>query len=260
MKLTVNDETIGFFDFDYKAISTKIGVSVSGGSDSAMLFYLMAKHLKGVTLQPWSSVELEDDPLKSRPHTIDAAEKVIEYVRNKFPDADIAESHQFEIFRDDLEVLKEAKKLNQPGWKNYPMLDKGVVKIINMNRHSKIAYDTGMFKLLCGGTTMNPPQNILDEWRRNDPKVYWEPRRSRKNKTLWNTNGLGLSHYKPFVNVNKKFLARLYEQEDIMDLHNISQSCTGFAADTNWFTEPCKRCFWCHERKWAFGSYDGGVQ
>ena len=32
MKLTVNDETIGFFDFDYKAISTKIGVSVSGGS------------------------------------------------------------------------------------------------------------------------------------------------------------------------------------------------------------------------------------
>ena len=65
MKLNVNGKSIGFFDFDYKAISTKIGISVSGGSDSAMLFYLMAKHLKGVTLQPWSCVALEDDPLKS---------------------------------------------------------------------------------------------------------------------------------------------------------------------------------------------------
>lgn len=30
MKLTVDDKTIGFFDFDYKAISTKIG-SYDGG-------------------------------------------------------------------------------------------------------------------------------------------------------------------------------------------------------------------------------------
>lgn len=259
MKLNVDGKSIGFFDFDYKAISTKIGISVSGGSDSAMLFYLMAKHLKGVTLQPWSCVALEDDPLKSRPHTRDAAEKVIEYVRNKFPDADIAESHHFEIFRDDPEALKEAKKRNQPGWWNYPMMDKGVVKIINMEKHSKVAFETGMFGLLCVGTTMNPPQDVLDGWRKDDPNVYWEPRRSKVNTCLWDTKGSALSHYKPFVNVNKKFLAGLYEQEDIMDLHNITESCTGFPKDTNWFTEPCKRCFWCYERKWAFGSYDGGV-
>ena len=107
---------------------------------------------------------------------------------------------------------------------------------------------------------MNPPQEVLDEWRRNDPKVYWEPRRSRTNNTLYNGSPTSLSHYKPFVNVNKKFLAEIYKQEGIMDLHNISESCTGFAADTNWFTEPCKKCFWCHERYWAFGAYDGGVQ
>ena len=106
---------------------------------------------------------------------------------------------------------------------------------------------------------MNPPQDVLDGWSKDDPKVYWEPRRSKANTPLWDAKGLALSHYKPFVNVNKKFLAGLYEQENIMDLHNITESCTGFPKDTNWFTEPCKRCFWCYERKWAFGSYDGGV-
>ena len=50
MKLTVEGETIGFFDFDYKSISNKIGVSLSGGSDSALMFYLMAKYLKDCLL------------------------------------------------------------------------------------------------------------------------------------------------------------------------------------------------------------------
>ena len=259
MKLTVDNKTIDFFEFDYKSISKgKLGVSVSGGSDSAIMFYLMAKHLKDVTLQPWSCVELEEDPLRSRPHTIDAAEKVIQYVRDKFPDADIAPSHQFEIHRDAPGMLAQAKLVNVPGWDLYPMMDKGVVKILNMEKHNKHAFETGMYGLLCGGTTMNPPQEVLDEWRRNDPKVYWEPRRSKHNTNLYNNKGRVLSHYKPFVNVNKKFLAGLYRQEDIMDLHNMTESCTGFPADTNWFQEPCKKCFWCHERNWAFGTYDHG--
>lgn len=261
MKLTVEGKTIDFFEFDYKSISKgKLGVSISGGSDSALMFYLMAKCLKGVTLQPWSCVELEEDPLKSRPHTIEAAERVIQYVRDKFPDADIAPSHQFEIHRDDEEMLVKAKKINQPGWKNYPMMDKGVVKILNMEKHNKHAYEIGMYGLLCGGTTMNPPQEILDSWKEKNSKVYWEPRRSKNNVNLYDMKGTGLSHYKPFVNVDKRFLAGLYRQEGIMDLHNITESCTGFAKDTNWFQEPCKECFWCHERYWAFGSYDGGVQ
>ena len=258
MKLTIEGKTIDFFEFDYKSISKgKLGVSISGGSDSALMFYLMAKHLKDVTLIPRHAIEEHNDPLKSRPNSIFPTEKVIEYVKNKFPDADIAETYVFEIPRDDESMLAKARELNQPGWKHYPMSDKGVAKMLHMENDWKHAYKIGMYGLLCGGTTMNPPQEILDSWKEKNSKVYWELRRSKNNVNLYDMKGTGLSHYKPFVNVDKKFLAGLYRQEGIMDLHNITESCTGFAADTNWFTEPCKECFWCHERKWAFGSYDG---
>ena len=30
-------------------------------------------------------------------------------------------------------------------------------------------------------------------------------------------------------------------------------------AKTDNFTKPCKECWWCREKKWAFGMYDGGV-
>ena len=57
MKLTVGEQSIGFFDFDYKywAGCNKIAVSMSGGTDSAILFYLMAKHLpKEIEIIPWT--------------------------------------------------------------------------------------------------------------------------------------------------------------------------------------------------------------
>ncbi len=260
MKLTVDDKTIGFFDFDYKAISTKIGISLSGGSDSALLFYLMAKYLKDVTLIPRHAIEEHSDPLRSRPNSIFPAKKVIEYVKNKFPDADIAETYVFEIPRDDEDMLAKARELNQPGWKHYPMNDKGVAKMLHIQKDWEHAYKIGMYGFLCGGTTSNPPQEVLDNWKKQDPGLYWEARRSKVHDTGPFINKNSLSSYKPFTNVDKKFLAGIYKKEDIIDLHNITESCTGYAADTNWFTEPCKKCFWCYERKWAFGSYDGEVQ
>ena len=67
-------------------------------------------------------------------------------------------------------------------------------------------------------------------------------------------------HYRPFVNVDKKFVADLYKQFDLMDdLFPLTMSCIGFDYQTNYFTEPCKKCYWCHEKKWAFGCYDGGL-
>ena len=43
------------------------------------------------------------------------------------------------------------------------------------------------------------------------------------------------------------------------DLFPLTMSCIGFEKETNYFTEPCKKCYWCHEKKWAFGCYDGGL-
>lgn len=57
----------------------------------------------------------------------------------------------------------------------------------------------------------------------------------------------------PLAHVNKQFIADQYKQLGIQELSNITASCiTGLHP-------PCKQCWWCQERKWAFGTYDGGV-
>jgi|SaaInlStandDraft_1057018.scaffolds.fasta_scaffold08560_6 hypothetical protein len=273
MKLTVGEQSIGFFDFDYKywAGCNKIAVSMSGGTDSAILFYLMAKHLpKEIEIIPWTSYESSSDPLKERPYTIEAAEAVLDFVKNAFPDANIGEHYKFTYDRMDPEVYEEAVAMNVPSWHLYPMSPMGIVKILLMRREHNKCFTSGMFGMMVGGLTMNPPVKDMEGgwsppgWKGESTIPSFEPRRNPEihvNHKQLQCRHIGRSHYHPFMNVDKAFVAGLYEQEGLMDtLYPMTESCTGFAYYTNWFTEPCKRCFWCWEKYWAFGSYDGGLK
>ena len=272
MKFTVGDESINFFDFDYKTMSGgRIGVSLSGGTDSAILFYMMAKYLKDVTLVPWTSYEESDDPQKERPYTIEAAEAIYDFVKAKFPEADIADQYKFVYDRTDPQAAEEAKAMNVPGWHMYPMAIPGIVKVILMRREEDKAFETGLYGMYVGGLTTNPPDELLNSdwkpkgWRANPKRktgkiVNWEPRRSQRDNEQLQVATQNRSHYHPFIQVDKKFVRGLYEQEGMMEeLYPMTESCTGFAKETNWFTEPCRSCFWCYEKYWAFGSYDGGL-
>ena len=59
-------------------------------------------------------------------------------------------------------------------------------------------------------------------------------------------------NYQPFVVNDKKFVADIYKQHDLWDLYELTGSCVGSAAKTNYFTKPCGECFWCNEKEWAF--------
>ena len=59
--------------------------------------------------------------------------------------------------------------------------------------------------------------------------------------------------FSPFLNVDKKFIAEQYKKFKLDDLAKITNSCTVSAIT------PCKKCWWCEERYWAFNSYDGGI-
>lgn len=58
----------------------------------------------------------------------------------------------------------------------------------------------------------------------------------------------------PWQNVDKKFIAAQYEKLGLKELSELTNSCI---ISTK---QPCKTCWWCKERYWAFGSYDGGIQ
>ena len=58
----------------------------------------------------------------------------------------------------------------------------------------------------------------------------------------------------PWATVNKRFIAEQYKKFNIENLSLITNSCIQSGIT------PCKKCWWCKERFWAFGSYDGGIQ
>jgi hypothetical protein len=226
----------------------------------------MAKHLPNdVVLVPWSSYEESDNPLKERPLTIEAAEEVVEFVRDAFPNANIADHYKFTYDRTCPITYERAKLINVPSWHMYPMNTLGVVKMVLHHDEEKKAFNSKLFGMLVGGITTNPPvEDMESNWRppgwKHPLGPRYEPRRSKEHETIaWGE--IGRSHYHPFVNVDKRFVAGLYEQEGLMDtLYLMTESCIGFAIETNWFTEPCKQCFWCWEKYWAFNSYDRGLK
>ena len=259
MLLTANNQTVEFFNFDYSK-HKKMGISLSGGSDSALLFYLMAKYLQDVELIPWSAYESSPDPLEERPLTIEAAEKIVDWMRVEFPDANIGPHEKYAYDRSCKETLKEAEKINVPGFKYYGMSNKGIVKILLLRKDTQRMWDEGIIDYHVNGITSNPPLDIIKEW------PYYEERRTKDQEVFEVANWPAKLcsrriYYKPFVKVDKKWIAGMYNQEGLMNtLFPITESCTGFARETNWWTEPCKQCFWCREKHWAFGCYDWGVK
>ena len=59
-----------------------------------------------------------------------------------------------------------------------------------------------------------------------------------------------------FINVDKMFISGMYDYFDIHDeLFPLTRSREGLAHETDNFTQPCEKCWWCRERKWVFGEY-----
>lgn len=56
--------------------------------------------------------------------------------------------------------------------------------------------------------------------------------------------------YVPFVNLNKKDIAKMYHELGIVEtVFPVSRSCE----NDNHLGSHCGKCWWCNERKWAFG-------
>tara|TARA_B100000424_G_scaffold224429_1_gene184327 strand:- start:765 stop:1562 length:798 start_codon:yes stop_codon:yes gene_type:complete len=252
-------QTIEFFGNDlpkwfYNTSEKKVGISVSGGADSALLLYLTAYYFKNFKIVPSSGWEnMPKYPLKERPGTLEYAINVVKWVKNKIPDANILDHYIYEINLYDENIQCEANKTYEDRKGTIKELGlTGIQKqIITRNEHRKL-FNNKMIDIMVGGLTSNPPKKVLDSW---SEEVYVEPRRSNNKRKECMEGRV----YKPFINVDKKFLNSLYEQHNILELRDITQSCVGRAKETNWWTKPCKKCFWCWERKWAFGSYDGGI-
>ena len=138
-------------------------------------------------------------------------------------------------------LVREMKFKHKDEYKNLSI--KQMTKIILIHEICEHMVKKFHKPMMLDGLTGNPPPEALE--------TFGHKGKDRRNHYT-NRVRLKYNRYKPFLNVDKKFVADIYKQNNIMDLFEITRSCTGTAKDTDNYTRECHKCFWCYERKWAF--------
>lgn len=252
MKITHGNQTINLFK---DKIPKLCPISISGGCDSASLLFLVSKYFPEVELMPYTCRD-QNAPLDAV-----AAQKIVAYIKNRFPENRIRdiEVHDFndktEAFLPDAELM-DIMSVNET-FKQ--MSKRKVSKIVQVDRISWMMMDRALSEypdaIRLDGMTRNPPTSEMIKY---DFNVKAERRRDQEHEHVeeyrigqrWRP----FSIYQPYCNVDKKFVAGVFLDHDLMeDYFPLTRSCVGTSPVlTKNFTQECKQCFWCHEKAWAF--------
>ena len=199
-----------------------IGIQVSGGADSSLLLYCLVKML---------NERGQADSVKIWPCSL--------------YDTELPETKSPEIAQNVIDWVKK-----QPGGQciqelyvtTHAQTDHSVSKDAFLSPVRKYLVKHMECEVVIVGTNQGMPGN---ERPVVDPNF-----RGQKLIELGEKEHDAL----PWAPVDKKFIAAQYKKLGIEELSLITNSCV-YSSET-----PCKECWWCEERYWAFGSYDYGLQ
>ena len=191
----------------------KLGSHISGGTDSALMTFLMAKFIDDNNLKDVKIVPIHGwDVRRQHSYSPDDVRNVLNIIKPLFPTVQI----------DDLYIYAFNKI-------------KGEEKSKYARPVIRLLYKEKVVDILASGSTREPSSKDLI--------------------------GLGIESIGrtekirdggPMGAYTKKDVAELYEKYDLMDnLLPVTVSCIGDLPDG----EPCKKCWWCKEKYWAFGRY-----
>jgi len=221
-------------DFEIPEQHTRIGVNCSGGADSAILLYIIADYLKQNNRTDVELNVLSCANDKKHRWNVRKAADVINYTIDKldwnqfgchyayYRDVQAEEYfHEFEMkmFKDDRISFLISGVTATPKIDAVVENSKGVM--VDLREHED-----------CLGN--------------RDPN---------KQRPLLNVSG---HFYTPLTNVDKRFVADMYDHYDVRDMFYLTRSCEAIPDgryDPDFEQHPCGECWWCLERKWAFGEF-----
>lgn len=208
----------------------KIGVSMSGGADSSMLCYLLAKQIKkqnlDIIIHPISA------RFSVRPWSHDRAKNVVDFIISNLDCPEIFGQHYFFNVSDE-ECQSDYEK------------EKHFSHIIGF------LLQNNMIDHLFSGKTKNPSQKVMDTF------IDKNPQKDRNNPTKKNIYKAPVETV-PWAMVDKRLIMSQYQKYDLINtLLPITRSCEGDNLITKNFTKECGKCWWCEERKWALEQVNG---
>ena len=253
MILEYNGQKVDFFqriftediiakNFNKEHIVRKLGVWVSGGADSAFSLWYMAKCISDNKLWDFQLIPIHGHDTARVADSRISANAVVDYVRSAFPKVDIHDNYIFQYHL--IKGVSDKGQFHDPIKNN---LKKDETIHITVNSYTA---NPPLKDMVAGGFYHNR------DCKRDDPIAAYD---SEVNAGIHGHKSVKsfFDLHQPISGVDKKFIAHFYKKFDIMDLFYKTVSCTSGYDDE---IVPCKKCFWCKEKYWAFGMYDGGVK
>tara|TARA_B100000029_G_scaffold189277_1_gene187120 strand:- start:1250 stop:1930 length:681 start_codon:yes stop_codon:yes gene_type:complete len=205
-------------DIDFRWTKT-LGISMSGGADSTMLCYLLAKCISedklNMSIQPYNGYDM------NLPEDSNKLPYIIEYIRNRFPEVDL---------RWPMSVVfpnPECKDI-----KNLYIRDL-VKKMMYKNWDARVV-----------GITLGPPIEVQEKFKIIGPQsnIKRLPGYHLYREVIEH----GPDSSGPFKTIDKRFVIQCYKDFNMIDLLEKTESCTENIKCTDKI-----KCWWCTEREWA---------
>jgi len=239
MQITYNDKTIDFFKFPVE----QVVIALSGGTDSAAVMFLICKHFPNVEVIPYSCQDVYN------PYDIQAAEKIVKFMQDKFPSQNIQDliKRNYDDRNEALYPAAEEAIKNDPSFST--MTAQQVSKSLQLSAVRDELRNRYPNAYMINGMTRNPP---IEDMKKHPIMFHMAETRRNQNDKQRNTRGPRRS-YLPFANVDKKFVAAVFKENNLMDsLFPLTRSCVGDEEMTDNYSQECHECFWCFEKAWAF--------
>ena len=211
------------WEIDLPKHVTQLGLKISGGADSAIVSYMIAKYVieerPDITIYPITAVA------STKPFQQIFSDKVLRKVEEmtgiKFA------THQF-------------RTIDSSTVENYISQQADLVEDV----YQKYALQYHFSGLTAHPSAEDAPE--LFDGKHRVPGSYGENDMDRTKATVKKSNT-----FRPLINVDKKGVAEHYTRLGVLeDLFPLTRSCEDVTFD---FTEHCGDCWFCRERKWGFG-------
>ena len=216
-------------DFNIPTYLSRVGLKISGGADSAILCYILAKYKAeerpDISIHPMSVVNIV------KPYQLIFSKRVVEFCEKEF-NVKFAEHNTCDPAMEGPDIgIAQTKLLNG-------------------------LYESGIVDCHAIGITLNPPNEESTAHMFDDHDGFTRDRERDRDGKLKQTAFIGDQNskksFRPFANIDKKGIFELYQYFGLMDtLFPLTKSCEGYTP--SWDSPHCGQCWWCLERQWGFG-------
>jgi hypothetical protein len=245
--------------------SKAVGIFLSGGLDSAILLYLIAKTLSEnnseAIIQPFTVNRTNPSEFRKfdRVDLYPYANGIVSYVRSKFPNANIADPLTRDADYWWIDKIINGRSIGPVYEAAFTIARFLRWKFTNSDAIEQYKPNIGdlLYVEYCG-VTKNPSKEVLPQC----PEIYRDDKHPNElasgSATVFfpNVDNPFYIYLEPFRNSDKRITMWIANNLGILtDLLPITRTCEGGPARTENFTKECMECWWCLEKYWTLENY-----